>query len=324
VPYCNDHDSLSILSVKWLKHFLIFAANSDIQRKHPLQRRLKVLVGALKRRYQIKLLQDASFKEKLSIKAPLWILISSLIAFMMIVLFIVLLLARHSPLKEYFMVDYNENRKDLVDAYSRIDSLSRLVDENDLYLENIQGVLSGEVGETMEQAVAREKIEAEKPVAATERTELSEDEQVLRDLLLSGTSTQNREDIVEERGISSYAFYSPVKGIVSAHYDEDTQHFATDIATKLNEPIKTALDGHVVFASFTPATGYVIIVQHIDNLISVYKHCAVLLKKTGSFVRGGEVIAMVGNTGELSTGPHLHFELWHYGNPVNAENYITF
>src|SRR5690606_24174346 len=154
-------------------HFLIFTANSEIQGKHPLQRRLKVLGVALKRRYQIKSLHDASFNERLSIKYRLWILISYLIAFIMIVLVIVLLLAWHSPLKEYFMVDYNENRKDLVDAYSRIDSLSRLVDENDLYLENIQGVLSGEVGETMEQAVAREKIEAEKPVAATERTELS-------------------------------------------------------------------------------------------------------------------------------------------------------
>ncbi len=293
-------------------------------KKHSLKRKVKALVEALKRRYQIKLLQDASFKEKLSIKAPLWILISSLVAFMMIVLFIVLLLARHSPLKEYFMTDYNESRRNLVDAYSRIDSLSRLVDANDLYLQNIQGVLTGEVGETMDQAVARENKEAEKPVESARTTELSEDEQVLRDLLLSGTSTRNLDAIVDERGISSYTFYSPVRGIVSAHYDEDTQHFATDIATKLNEPIKTTLDGHVIFASFTPATGYVIIVQHIDNLISVYKHCAVLLKKAGSFVRGGEVIAMVGNTGELTTGPHLHFELWHHGNPVNAENYITF
>ena len=293
-------------------------------KKHSLKRKVKALVEALKRRYQIKLLQDASFKEKLSIKAPLWILISSLVAFMMIVLFIVLLLARHSPLKEYFMTDYNESRRNLVDAYSRIDSLSRLVDANDLYLQNIQGVLTGEVGETMDHAVARENKDAEKPVESARTTELSEDEQVLRDLLLSGTSTRNLDAIVDERGISSYTFYSPVRGIVSAHYDEDTQHFATDIATKLNEPIKTTLDGHVIFASFTPATGYVIIVQHIDNLISVYKHCAVLLKKAGSFVRGGEVIAMVGNTGELTTGPHLHFELWHHGNPVNAENYITF
>src|SRR5690606_17037056 len=118
---------------------------------------------------------------------------------------------------------------------------------------------------------------------------------VLRDLLLSGTSAKALDDDVGERGISSYTFYSPVKGIVSAQYDEELQHFATDIATKLNEPIKTTLDGHVIFASFTPATGYVIIVQHFDNIISVYKHCAVLLKKVGSFVRGGEVIAMVGN-----------------------------
>src|SRR5690606_12369257 len=127
-----------------------------------------------------------------------------------------------------------------------------------------------------------------------------------------------------ERGISHYTFYSPVRGVVTGNYDAKTTHLATDIATKLNDPIKAILDGHIIFASYTPSTGYVIIIQHTDNLISVYKHCAVLLKKAGTFVRGGEVIAMVGNTGELSSGPHLHFELWHNGNPVNAENYITF
>lgn len=254
----------------------------------------------------------------------MWVFISSFVALMLVVLFIVLLVARYSPLQEYFVTDYNENRRDLVEAYGRIDSLSRLVSDNELYLDNIQGVLSGSVGETIEQAVAREEKQMREAKPATETTELSEDEQVLRDLLLSGTSAKALDDDVGERGISSYTFYSPVKGIVSAQYDEELQHFATDIATKLNEPIKTTLDGHVIFASFTPATGYVIIVQHFDNIISVYKHCAVLLKKVGSFVRGGEVIAMVGNTGELSTGPHLHFELWHYGNPVDAENYITF
>lgn len=289
-----------------------------------MQRGIKAFIETLKRKYQIKLLQDDSFKEKLSLKAPMWVFISSFVALMLVVLFIVLLVARYSPLQEYFVTDYNENRGDLVEAYGRIDSLSRLVSDNELYLDNIQGVLSGSVGETIEQAVAREEKQMREAKPATETTELSEDEQVLRDLLLSGTSAKALDDDVGERGISSYTFYSPVKGIVSAQYDEELQHFATDIATKLNEPIKTTLDGHVIFASFTPATGYVIIVQHFDNIISVYKHCAVLLKKVGSFVRGGEVIAMVGNTGELSTGPHLHFELWHYGNPVDAENYITF
>lgn len=289
-----------------------------------MKRRVKAFIDTLQKRYQIKLLQDESFKEKLSINAPTWVLLSSFIACLLIILLVVFLLVRYSPLQEYFVSDYAENRKDLIDAYARIDSLSLLANENELYLQNIQSVLSGEVGETIEQAVAREESESTKPSAGKAETELTEDEQVLRDLLLSGTSEQGLEGVVVERGISSYTFYSPVKGIVSAQYDEETQHYATDIATKLNEPIKTTLDGHVVFASFTPATGYVIIVQHIDNLLSVYKHCAVLLKKAGSFVRGGEVIAMVGSTGELSSGPHLHFELWHYGNPVNAENYITF
>src|SRR5690606_33144130 len=107
-------------------------------------------------------------------------------------------------------------------------------------------------------------------------------------------------------------------------FDEDTRHLATDIASKKDDPILSILDGHVVLAAFTPATGFVIIIQHGNNLLSIYKHCSSLLKKEGAFVKAGEVIALVGSTGELSTGPHLHFELWHNGNAVNAENYINF
>src|SRR5690606_38477843 len=137
-------------------------------------------------------------------------------------------------------------------------------------------------------------------------------------------TSENSKTEIKERGVESYSFYSPVKGMVTAGYDKDARHFATDIATKMNEPIQSILDGHVIFSSFTPSTGYVTIIQHRDNLISVYKHCEALLKKEGVFVRGGEVIALAGNTGELSTGPHLHFELWYNGNAVNAEDYINF
>lgn len=290
-----------------------------------MRSKLEKLFGKLKERYKIIVLRDDTFVEKIALKAPLWYLISWFLAFFFLLFFFVALLIKISSLKEYIIGDGNySNRKELVEAYSRIDSLSQIANANDIYLNNLKGVLSGNAGESESEALARERKQDKEPVTKRGDIDLSEDEQILKDLLASGNGIQNSEKIVSERGISSYTFYSPVRGIVSSQYDAKTLHFATDIATQLNMPIKATLDGHVIFASFTPSTGYVIIVQHFDNLISVYKHCAVLLKKVGSFIHGGEVIAMVGNTGELSTGPHLHFELWHNGNPVNAENYITF
>ncbi|MDE6451616.1 MAG: M23 family metallopeptidase, partial [Odoribacter sp.] len=102
------------------------------------------------------------------------------------------------------------------------------------------------------------------------------------------------------------------------------RHYATDGAAKSRPKLAAVLDGVVVFAGWTVKTGYVIQVQHANDLLSIYKHNSVLLKKQGDYVRAGEVLAAVGNTGEESSGPHLHFELWRAGNPLNPEDFIKF
>ena len=112
--------------------------------------------------------------------------------------------------------------------------------------------------------------------------------------------------------------------MITAGFDPFKEHYAIDIVTTEGTGIKSTLDGHVIFANWNINTGYVIIIQHQNNLISVYKHNSVLLKKVGNFVRAGEVVAIVGNTGELSTGPHVHFELWYDGKPLNPEEYVIF
>lgn len=108
--------------------------------------------------------------------------------------------------------------------------------------------------------------------------------------------------------------------MISDHFDAEKKHFGTDIAANPNESVLATLDGTVILSTYTAETGYLIEVQHNQDFVSVYKHCGSLLKREGDTVKGGEAIALVGNSGTLTTGPHLHFELWHRGRPVNPEN----
>lgn len=111
---------------------------------------------------------------------------------------------------------------------------------------------------------------------------------------------------------------------MSAVFDPNETHFAVDIIVPKNTPVKATADGRVIFSSWTSDTGYVIIIDHGDELISVYKHNSSLTKTQGDFVKSREVIAVSGASGELSTGPHLHFELWYNGTPLNPSTFIDF
>lgn len=116
----------------------------------------------------------------------------------------------------------------------------------------------------------------------------------------------------------------PVEGSVTEEYNSKTEHFGIDVAAKADEPVKAMLDGKVISATYTLETGYVITIQHATDLVSVYKHNSRLFKRTGETVKAGEVIAIVGSTGELSSGPHLHFEIWYAGQSLNPRDYIVF
>ena len=118
--------------------------------------------------------------------------------------------------------------------------------------------------------------------------------------------------------------FPPVNGSISEGYNIEDKHYAVDVVVAANTPVKATADGTIIFAEWTVETGYVIIIEHNQELISVYKHNSSITKTQGDLVKAGEVIAMSGNTGELSTGPHLHFELWSNGYPVNPTNFIDF
>ena len=120
-------------------------------------------------------------------------------------------------------------------------------------------------------------------------------------------------------------FFDPVAGaVISSPYNAKEDHFGTDIVAKKNEPVKSIANGTVIMADNNLDDGYVIAIQHSSNLISIYKHNSALLKKVGNFVTAGEIISIMGNTGNLSSAPHLHFEIWYNGNPVNPEDFVSF
>jgi murein DD-endopeptidase MepM/ murein hydrolase activator NlpD len=158
------------------------------------------------------------------------------------------------------------------------------------------------------------------------RLERSEDDSALREQMEAADRFELSEAPVRPfaAGIGSTAFFTPLKGTITSRYDASQKHYGIDIVSNANEVIKSALDGTVVIANFTSETGYVIGIQHPNNIFTFYKHNSALLKKVGDFVKAGEVVAIIGSTGEHSNGPHLHFELWYNGSPVNPIEFISF
>lgn len=122
----------------------------------------------------------------------------------------------------------------------------------------------------------------------------------------------------------NYTFYQPLNGVVSDTFNVDRKHFAVDISASSNEVVKAVQHGTVIYSEWNPETGHTLVLQHANDFLSVYKHNAALLKKEGNFVNAGDAIALVGNSGELTSGPHLHFELWNNGVPLNPLKYISF
>lgn len=202
-----------------------------------------------------------------------------------------------------------------------MDSMRYKIINKDIYIQNIQNILSGEFDGDQLDSLRSSQIQSEivfsdeiEPIDSLFRAEFES-------TLISEVSFDQEDNSTELRSI--YLF-SPVEGIVSDNYNPREDHFGVDLVGKENEPVRSVADGVIIFASWTLDGGHVVGLQHQAGLVSVYKHNSEILKNVGSFVTGGEIIAIIGNSGELTSGPHLHFELWHNGNPVNPEEYIGF
>jgi murein DD-endopeptidase MepM/ murein hydrolase activator NlpD len=283
----------------------------------------KTLSNWLTSRYQLVIRNEENFAEKTSVGFTYSkVILFSVILFS--VIFIISLFLSKTLLAKWFDPRHAqiEMNKQLVQLKDQFDSLSVEVERKDKFILNFQRVLSGDTSDFKDPAeiMNAQPTASVKPdemkLAATDSTFRKDFEK--SDLsLISLTSVKFRE-------LQETFFFSPLTGFISDRFDIKRAHYGVDIVAKTNETVKNVADGTILFASWTQDAGYVIMIQHRGNLISVYKHNAELLKKVGTFVNAGEIISIVGNSGEMTNGPHLHFELWYNGNPLNPEDFVTF
>lgn len=280
----------------------------------------------LKSKYRLVIFNDQTFEERFSFRLTrlnvLIFILSLGVVFITITFFII----AYSPIKEYIpgYPDIDQ-KKELYSLTLLADSLMNDSRQKGIYLQNINDIISGkDVG------VENYDSDTDKKIYENIVNEKSIEDSLLRaefenqnSYYLNINETGEKNSSIQT-SIRSFNFFKPVNGIITSHFNGKEKHFGTDIVTSQNEAIKATLDGTVINADWTLETGHVIAIQHRRNLVSVYKHNSVLLKNQGDFVKAGEPIAIAGQSGELATGQHLHFELWYNGSPINPEDYIIF
>ncbi len=309
------------------------------------KKRLQVWLEKMRQEYRLVILREETLEEEMFFKLTrLNLYMFFCTVFVIMVIFIYSLFA-FTPLKMY-IPGYGDTlgiRGELETLYDRSDSLEHLVLSQDAYIKNIKGILMNEMDSTyagrIKDGTSESKNETETDASKSEvlaavddpaiiekLNELSEAEERLRDEIEDGNSADlfSGEGVTDLASIADLYLFSPVKGYIVDGFDPDTKHFGVDVAAAESEPIKAVADGVVIADDWTLDTGYSIAIQHSNNLISFYKHNSVLLKKVGNFVKTGDVIAFVGNSGEHTEGPHLHFELWYQQGPVDPTDYISF
>ncbi len=213
-------------------------------------------------------------------------------------------------------------RRNILMSAIRLDSLEKELVLRDKYFANMNAIISGREPDdfySVQDTTGnyRSIVFTNNPEDSALRARVENEERY--NLTLGPSSL---ESVVSLAGMH---FFPPVKGIISGRFDERTRHFGTDIVAKPKSSVSAVLDGSVIFTGWTMETGFVIQIQHLNNIVSVYKHNASLLKETGDLVKAGEPISIIGDSGELYTsGPHLHFEIWYKGSPLDPEKHILF
>jgi len=280
------------------------------------------IINRLRNKYRLVIYNDSTLAEVWYLKLSRLNVFTVLGLIIILLISMVTLLIAFTPLRE-FIPGYPDGslQRKIIQNSVRTDSLAFELKIRDNYISNLRRILEG--NEPIENDSPRDTSKTKNRVVFSK----SEHDSLLRIRVEEeekyNLSASTKLD--ETNNISKMHFFAPInKAVLVTHFSLEEEHFGIDAVAPPNESILAILDGTVIIAEWTLNTGYIIQIQHDNNLISVYKHNSKILTKQGARVKAGEAIAIIGNSGELTTGPHLHFELWHNGNPLNPEDYILF
>ncbi|VAW17615.1 Lipoprotein NlpD precursor [hydrothermal vent metagenome] len=280
----------------------------------------KEIKKKLLHKYRLVILNESTFEEKISFKLSRLNVFVSGSLFIIGLIGLTTLLIAFTPLREY-IPGYSSTKlkKQATELTYETDSLVRTLNNTNRYLESIRMVLKGDIENN---EINRDSLHQRFKLdpSTVDLTPIKQDLQLRAEVALEDKYNLFERNIKK----TDLVLFPPVSGTVSQKYNAKKKHFAVDVVAPRQTPVKAVADGTVIFAEWTSDTGHVIILEHKNGLLSVYKHNGSLNKNQGDIVRAGEVIASVGNTGELTTGPHLHFELWDKGTSMNPLDFIDF
>ena len=281
------------------------------------EKKIKKLKKQTSKNYRLAVMEEDSYQEKfaLSLSKRNIFLITSSVAF--IIILITTLLIFYTPIREYIPgYDTSKLRIQAVENLEKLDSLMISLKQNEQFVEAFSRTLLGEDFKSQYE---------DSQLKAVDLTELDVNINIEDSILRNIVEVEDRFNIIErdEKPITPN-LVRPANGLISDGFDYGKQHYGVDIVLKEKTPIKAVYDGIVLFSEWTLNYGYTVVIFHKNELISTYKHNESVKVKTGDFVQTGEVIALSGNTGELTSGPHLHLELWDLQGPLNPEDLIKF
>ena len=267
-------------------------------------------------RYRFVVMTENTFEKKLSLKTSI-----INILFFVVIVFVLSFLIFKFKINKVEKGLETEKRQEVLNLVMKCDTLLYKVQSTQIYIDNIKRIFK-EGGVELLNDSSFFKLDSSVNLGDQVFFKPSVEDSLLR----VHVEEQEVGSLYNNEAVESKVpvFFTPLQGVVSDVYNEDIGHFGIDIVAKEGAKIKSIAEGVVVFGSWTSETGYVLAVQHANNFISFYKHNSLLLKKPGDYVRAGDEIAIIGSSGEYTTGTHLHFELWNSGKPCNPINYIMF
>lgn len=263
-------------------------------------------------KFKIVILNDQTYEEKFAFRIKRKFIIPGAVALSLLFLGISLLIISYTPLKLFIRGYANiENNTYVIKMNKYVQELEEQIANQDKYIEAIQHILKG-----VEEATELE--------SGSEKNKKQSGDQKTKSLTVRTNSAGSSKGVSKSKKIGIQYLNAPLDGQIIHPADFKKGHYGIDIAGKKNSAIKAIMEGVVIFADYSIETGYTIALQHPNDMVSVYKHNDKLLKKTGTFIAAGEAIGIIGNTGTLTDGPHLHFELWYKSTPLNPADYIVF